>query len=362
MQHDPRQEPDRNNPAATPRKIPDWDTLKFAYSDVDCFYRALGELGPEPIWHPGEVLPSGPVTVSPAAAFFSYGLGIFEGTKAHRTRDGRVLLFRYADNARRFQRSAARVLMPPFPVERFTQAVDEMVRRNMRFVPPADKGSLYIRPIQHAIDAQLGLAPCARFWVLIYVCPVGSYFGANASADGPRGLRLKVLEQGRCAPGGTGAAKVMGNYAGGVFIAQQWKQHGFDDVLYLDARHVRYLTETSGSNVFVRMSNDILVTPPLDDQVLAGITRDSVIQIARKRFGIEVEERPVSIEEAIDQGREVFCTGTAWTLQSIRELVYRDKPHRFDRHTLCATLLDEIRGIQTGEKSDPFGWITEIAP
>jgi branched-chain amino acid aminotransferase len=343
------------------QQIPDWNQLSFAFTETDEYYHAEGDLRRTPVWEEGEFRPFGPVEVSPAAAFMSYGVGIFEGLKAQRTADGRVLLFRPADNAQRFRRSAERLVMAPFPAEEFVRAVEEMTRRNLRFVPPKGKGSLYLRPMEHAVEDKLGLGPCSKFAVTIYGCPVGEYFAKGpGKAAGPEGVRLQVLEQGRCAPGGTGAAKAMGNYAGGIAIAQEWKKKGFDDVLYLDARHVRHLTETSGSNVFVKLKQGVLLTPPLDDQILPGVTRDSVIRAAREILNVRVEERPVAIEEALSEGEEIFCTGTAWTVQSVRELVYRDKTYGFPASELRRAVLDIVRGIQTGEREDPFGWTREV--
>ena len=340
--------------------LPDWDSLTFSFTETDTMYRSNGDLEADPVWDNGNFIPFAPLSLSPAAAFMSYGVGCFEGLKAQRSRDGRVLLFRHTDNARRFQESAKRLLMAPFPEEQFIEAVEGIVKRNMRFVPPSGKGSFYVRPIQHAIEAKLGLGPCTQFWVLIYGCPVGGYFSTKGKKDIPEGVRLKALEQGRCAPGGTGSAKVMGNYAGGITIAHHWREKGFDDVLYLDARHLNHLTETSGSNIFVKLKSGSIVTPRLDDQILPGITRDSVIRVAQDILGLKVEERPITIEETLDDGEEIFCTGTAWTVQSIREIVYRVNTHTFESTELRNMLLDEILGIQTGEKKDPFGWITEV--
>jgi branched-chain amino acid aminotransferase len=289
----------------------------------------------------------------------SYGLGIFEGLKAQRARDGRILLFRHGSNAERFRKSAERLLMAPYPAEKFRAAVEEIVRRNARFVPPPGRGSFYVRPMQHAVEAKLGLGPCARFTVTMYGSPVGDYFSKKKVA-GPEGVRLHALEQGRVAPGGTGSAKAMGNYAGGIAIAQAWKAKGFDDVLYLDARHLRFITETSGSNVFVHLKDGTIVTPPLDDQILPGITRDSVIRVARDVLRMKVEERPIDIDEALSKGDELFCTGTAWTVQSVREIEYRDRTFPFPRSETRKALLDVVRGIQTGERDDPFGWTAEV--
>lgn len=360
--------PDNASPAATmggssadtARPLPDWDRLTFSFTETDVMYRSYGDLDSDPVWDGGSFLPFGDVTLSPAAAFISYGLGCFEGLKAQKTRDGRVLLFRHRDNARRFQASAERLLMAPFPEDEFVRAVEGIVSRNMRFVPPCGKGSFYVRPVQHAIEPKLGLGPCRRFWVLVFGCPVGGYFAGKGAPDAPAGVRLRTLEQGRCAAGGTGSAKVMGNYAGGIAIAAHWKEKGFDDVLYLDARHLKYITETSGSNVFVKLRSGPLITPPLDDQILPGITRDSVIRVAREILGLTVEERPITIDEALEEGDEIFCTGTAWTVQSVREIVYRSKSYAFERHETQERLLEEILGIQTGEKEDLFGWVTEV--
>ncbi|MEM7233986.1 MAG: branched-chain-amino-acid transaminase, partial [Planctomycetota bacterium] len=310
---------------APQKEVPSWDSLSFALTETDVLFRAFGDTERDPVWDSGEYVPFEDIRVSPAAAFMSYGMGVFEGMKAHRVEDGRILLFRPDANGNRLQESAARLMMAAYPVDSFVEACKEIVRRNERFVPPAEYGSFYLRPTEHATEAKLGLGPCTQFAVTIFGSPVGTYFKGGA----PKGVRLRTLEQGRCAPGGTGYAKAMGNYAGAIFVAAQWKDQGYDDVLYLDAKHEKYLTETSGSNPFVRMKSGVLVTPPLNDQILPGITRDSTIRLAREKLGVTVEERALSIDEVIDDGVEMFCTGTAWTLQSVREVDYRDKTAQF---------------------------------
>ena len=322
-------------------------------------YRSYGDQTQDPVWDQGEYLAFGAIEISPAAAFMSYGLGVFEGLKAQRSEDGRILLFRHRDNGLRLQKSAERLLMSPFPVDQFVEAVEEIVRRNERFIPPKGKGTLYLRPMEHAIEDKLGLGPCEKFLVTIYSSPVGSYFSLKA-AEMPKGLRLRCLEQGRVAPGGTGFAKAMGNYAGGITIAAQWREKGYDDVLYLDAHKKKYITETSGSNVFVLLKNGTLVTPPLDDQILPGITRDSAYQTAKEVLGVKVEQRPISIDEAIEDAEEIFCTGTAWTVRNIGEIDHHDKTYVFEKNDLQTALLQEIVSYQTGEKEDPFGWVHEV--
>jgi branched-chain amino acid aminotransferase len=152
----------------------------------------------------------------------------------------------------------------------------------------------------------------------------------------------------------------MGNYAGAIWVAQEWKDQGFDDVLYLDSRHLQYLTETSGSNPFVLLKSGVLVTPGLDSQILPGVTRDSTIEIARNLLGLEVEERDISIQEVLDHGQELFCSGTAWTLLSAREIVYRDAARTFEKEDLRNEILEILRAIQTGHRDDPFNWIREV--
>lgn len=355
---------------STERPLPNWDALTFSLTETDWLYQSFGESfedsGKPATWDEGQYLPFDSVSVSPAAAFMSYGLGVFEGLKAQKTADGRILLFRPDKNAERFQHSAECLLMEPFPVGQFLEACDEIVRRNLRFVPPADKGSFYLRPIQHAVEPKLGLGPCHEFCVTIFGSPVGSYFaggaGANENVGGGvvGGVRLKVLEQGRVAPGGTGHAKAMGNYAGGIGRAYKWKSAGFDDVLYLDAHELRFVTETSGSNVFLRRKDDVIVTPDLNDQILPGVTRNTAIEVAGRALGLKVEQRPLSIEEVIEEGKELFCTGTAWTVQSVREVVYRDQPYQFQTDEVRRSLLDFIRGVQIGTRKDEFGWIHEV--
>jgi branched-chain amino acid aminotransferase len=341
------------NPTTKP--LPDWSKLSFSLTETDLIFRATGDKRSEPIWSAGEYLPYGNLSFSPAAAFLSYGVGIFEGLKAQQIEDGRVLLFRPDANGERFGRSAERLTMPAYPVGEFVEACAEVVRRNRRFVPPADCGSLYLRPTQHAVDPQLGLAPCNLFSVHIFASPVGSYFSGAAKP-----VRLRVIEQGRCAPGGTGYAKAMGNYAGAIWVAAQWKEKGYDDVLYLDARHLKYITETSGSNPFVVLKSGTLVTPPLDSQILPGITRDSTLRIAREIVGMNVEEREISIDEVIEDGVELFCTGTAWTLLSVGQIDHGDTPKKFEQSEVRDELFQVLRGIQTGQRDDPFDWIHEV--
>ena len=337
--------PARSNP------LPDWNTLTFSFTETDFIYRADGDTRREPVWTPGRIEPYGPISLSPAAAVLSYGVGIFEGLKAFRREDGQVQVFRPDANAARFQRSAERLSMAPFPVAVFLSAVDQLVDANRRFVPPHGRGSFYIRPMQHAIEVKLGFGACRELAVTMYGSPVGAV-GAKTDA-----IRLQAVERARVAPGGTGAAKAMGNYAGGVHVAGPAREQGFDDVLYLDARALTYVTETSGANFFVVNRAGQLITPPLDDQILAGVTRDSVLTIAREELRLDVQERPISIDDVLADAREAFCTGTAWTLKSVDGITFRDRSVELPGREVRDRLWEIIGGIQTGRRADERGWI-----
>ena len=337
------------------RRLPDWSTLTFSFTETDYIYRADGETRREPVWAPGRIEPYGPIALSPAAAVLSYGVGIFEGLKAFRREDGQVQVFRPDANSARFQRSAERLSMTPFPVDEFLSAVDRLVDANRRFVPPHGLGSFYIRPMQHAIEPKLGFGAPRELAVTMYGSPVGAV-GSKADA-----IRLQAVERARVAPGGTGAAKAIGNYAGGVHVAGPAREQGFDDVLYLDARSLTYVTETSGANLFVVNRAGQVITPPLDDQILAGITRDTALTIAREELGLDVQERPISIDEVLADAREAFCTGTAWTLKSVGEIAFRGRSVGLPGRDVRTCLWEIIDGIQTGRRDDRRGW-TRLVP
>ena len=207
------------------KPLPDWKTLTFSFTETDYIYRADGDAQRDPVWAPGRIEPYGTIALSPAAAVLSYGVGIFEGLKAFRREDGAVQIFRPDANAARFQRSAERLSMAPFPIGEFLSAVDRLVDANRRFVPPHGLGSFYVRPMQHAIEPRLGFGACRELMVTMYGTPVGA---VGSAADA---IRLRAIERARVAPGGTGAAKAMGNYAGSVHVAAAAKEQAFDDVL-----------------------------------------------------------------------------------------------------------------------------------
>jgi len=338
-------------------EIPSWDDLGFRFRPTDCIYRCAGDADRDPVWGEGEFLPFGDVTISPAAAVLSYGCGVFEGLKAERGSDGRVRLFRASDHGARFGRSARLLEMPVFPQARFVEAVRGLVAHNLRFVPPAGRGAFYVRPMLHGIEPMLGLARVRRFAVTMWGAPVGDYFAGRNGA----GVRLKAVPFCRSAPGGTGGAKALGNYAGTLMWRRAAAAAGYDDVLYLDAAGRGFVSEASGANFFCVLDDGSVVTPPLDDTILAGITRDSVIRIARTLGGRKVHERPLPLEEVYARGREAFCTGTGWTVRSVDEIASSLGECRFESREVAEGIGAILREIRSGVREDGFGWTQIVA-
>jgi branched-chain amino acid aminotransferase len=250
--------------------------------------------------------------------------------------------------------------MPSFPIDRFGSVIEEMVRRNSNVVPAPGEGSLYLRPILFAVEPKLGLGRCRQFSMTVYASPVGDFFSHHLE----RSLRLEVLDRGRAAPG-LGTAKCSANYAAVLAALEASRAKGFNDVVFIDQKlkdsnQQIFITETSGANLFVRLESGHLVTPPLDDQLFPGITRDSVLRVAREVLGITTEERPISLEEIFEVGEEVFCTGTAWSIASIGEIEHRGSAKKFSTSETQRLISSVSRGVQTGRHEDLFGWVREV--
>lgn len=324
----------------------------FGLQPTDRVFLARGESSR---WDEGRFVPFGEIAVSPAAAVLSYGLGVFEGLKARRTPEGRVLLFRPSAHARRFAQSADRLLLPPFPEERCLAAFEELVRRNLRWLPPAGEGELYLRPQLFASEPRLGLGPCTEVTVVMYASPVGSYFAAD---EGP-GIRLLAARRARCAPG-MGAAKSIANYAGTLPVVERARREGWNDLLFVDPGR-ETVGETSGSNVFFLLASGVLVTPPLDDDLFPGITRDSVLAIVRDRLRVPVEERQVTVDEILSEAREAFGTGTAWSTARIGEIAIDGRVARLSGDAVRRAVASELSTLHRGEAKGPADWQHEVA-
>lgn len=338
-----------------PPQEPGWDDhLGFTYRELDAFW--LSRWTEQSGWEPGRlyVHREARLELSPGACVLYYGQAVFEGLKAHRTREGTVVLFRPADNGRRLRASAARLVLPAPSVDLFTQAVTLVVRANARWVPAYGKGALYIRPVLIGSAPVLGVAPSSESLFYVFASPVGQYMGGN---------RVIVLSSThRAAPYGTGPAKAAGNYAGCLQPQKVAKGLGYVDALYLDAREDKYVEELTGANFFAILRDGTLVTPALGS-ILPGITRDSVLTIAREVFGWMVVERRLAIDEVLSDAVEAFYVGTAAVLGPITVINYRGVDHPIgdgQPGPRAGLLRQALQEIQLQERPDLWGWVIEV--
>jgi branched-chain amino acid aminotransferase len=314
-------------------------------------------------WYEARVEARKPIPLDPATAVLHYAQEIFEGLKAYRVADGGMTLFRPDANARRFRESALRMAMPELPDELFLGSIDELVRIDREWVPEDPEGSLYLRPFMFASEVFLGVRPAAEYLYVLIASPVGSYFKGGAK---PVSLWVST-DYTRAAPGGTGAAKVGANYAASLAPTAEAIQHGCDQVVFLDARKMKYIEELGGMNVFFVYADGHLVTPPLGGTILPGITRDSIITLARAA-GRTVEERPVSFDEwrqGVASGEivEAFACGTAAVITMIGTVRYSGGEFSMPNNgkgRVAASLRKSLVDIQRGRTKDKHGWIRRV--
>jgi branched-chain amino acid aminotransferase len=310
-------------------------------------------------WAPPHIRPYAPLPIPPGAAVLQYGISAFEGLKAHAGPDGGVLVFRAGENARRLNRSASRLAMPPVPESLFLDGLRALIRLDRVWVPPADAGALYIRPFIFGLDESLRVKPSERFLFVVLTCPVGPYFTGAIDV-------MVAEEYARAFPGGTGDVKAAGNYAGALVADQQARDGGFGAVLWLDGVERRYIEECGVMNAFF-VIGDRVITPALSGTILPGVTRDSVIVLLRA-MGFTVEERRLALDEVFDAHargdlREAFGTGTAATVSPIGRIRHRDREIRMpgpDALTVGPAVRSRLVAIMTGREPDPYGWIERL--
>jgi branched-chain amino acid aminotransferase len=313
----------------------------------------------------GEFLPPNDpkLMVHYASYGVNYGNSIFEGAKAYLGRDGKPRLFRIEDNAKRFARSARGILMPEFPIDLFVRKVTELVIKNKKFIPefekdPNKRGSLYIRPILFG-EPGLGVKVAHKPKCVIFCSPVGPYY-----ATGFNPLHGMVIHHMvRAMPGGHGAYKTGANYVMSMIATSYAHENNCQEAIWLDGNRHEFIEELSACNFMCRIQNR-LITPNLGDTILPGITRNSILAIAREKLKLTIEERPLPLEEVLDQGEETFGCGTAAVISPIGKITaYRgrfSKQITPDVGELSRNLYDILTGIQWGEIEDTFRWITLI--
>ncbi|KAA8531082.1 hypothetical protein F0562_005791 [Nyssa sinensis] len=332
----------------------DWDNLGFGFMATDYMYIMKCLQGGD--FSKGELQRFGNIELSPSAGVLNYGQGLFEGLKAYRQQDGNILLFRPEENALRLRMGAERMCMPSPTVEQFVEAVKVTVLANKRWIPPTGKGSLYIRPLLMGSGAVLGLAPAPEYTFLIYVSPVGNYFKEGLA---PINLVIET-ELHRATPGGTGGVKTIGNYAAVLRAQAVAKAKGYSDVLYLDSINKRYLEEVSSCNIFL-VKDNVLSTPAIKGTILPGITRKSIIDVARSQ-GFQVEERQVTVDELLDAD-EVFCTGTAVVISPVGSVTYLGKRVSYGNEgigVVAQQLYSSLTRLQMGLTKDTMDWVVEL--
>ncbi|HEY6250720.1 MAG TPA: branched-chain amino acid aminotransferase [Candidatus Angelobacter sp.] len=334
----------------------DFATVQFSTIFSDHMFSAEFEDGH---WNDGLIRPYGPIAVLPSISALHYGISVFEGMKAHRSPAGRILLFRPHENALRFQRSAARLAMPPVPESMFMEALHELLRLDQAWIPPAVAGALYIRPMLFSVDPSVRVKPADRCQFIIFTFPFAAYFSAPVDV-------LVSEKYARAFPGGTGDIKPAGNYAAALLAEQEAREAGFNSVLWLDAVERRLVEECGVMNVFFVIGDEV-VTPSLTGTILPGITRDSVITLLRE-MGHPVREDLVSMDDllkAYKQGRlrECFGTGTAATVSPVRRIRYRDETLELPPvgpGSVGATVKERLLAVMTGRHPDTHGWTESV--
>ena len=315
-------------------------------------------------WYDARVEARAPIPMDPASAVLHYAQEIFEGLKAYACDDGSVTMFRPDANARRFRESATRMAMPHLPEELFIGSLHQIIKADREWIPTDAEGSLYLRPFMFANEVFLGVRPALEYLYVVIASPVGPYF--------PSGIKPVTVWVSdvytRAAPGGTGAAKCGGNYAASLSAHAEAIEHGCDQVIYLDAVERRYIDELGGMNVFFVFDDGSITTPPLTGTILPGITRESLITLARDN-GLDVREEQYSLAQwredaASGRLREAFACGTAAVVTPIGrvrsvegEIVMGDGGSGATTMKLRQQLVD----IQRGRAEDPHGWVHRVS-
>ncbi len=311
-------------------------------------------------WHDCRIVPFGNFEVHPALSALHYGQAVFEGLKAELDTDGNPIVFRPLQNLNRLNLSAERMAMPDVPEALYLNAIDKLLTLDKNWIPTAVNSSLYIRPYMFATEEYVGIKPAEHFRLIIFTGPSGIYYSQPVKVF----IHDKYV---RAFPGGTGFAKCSGNYGAAMMPVREIRKMGYDQILWLDGIHHRYLQEIGTMNVFV-IIDGVIITPALDlGTILNGITRDSIIQLAENE-GYVVQERDVSVEEIINAYHEgtledMFGTGTAAVVSHIGEFHYKGENYDLppiETREISQKLKARLMAIKSGKAEDIFGWIHTV--
>lgn len=335
---------------------------KLGFGKIFTDHMFIMDYSEEKGWHDARIVPYGDISLSPASMVFHYGQEMFEGMKAYRAPDGRILLFRPDKNIERMNNTNARMCIPHVDPADALQAICETVKTDADWIPTEPGTSLYIRPFIIATDPFLGVHPSKTYKFMIILSPSGSYYAAGLAP-----VKICVEDEYvRAVKGGTGFAKVGGNYAASLIGQENAEKKGYAQVLWLDGIEHRYIDEVGAMNVFF-VIGDKIVTPKLEGNILPGVTRDSVIFYLRAK-GYGVEERRITIDEVYEAGRtgelkEMFGTGTAAVISPVGLLDWHGRKLEINNNEIgpiSQMLYNGITGIQFGSAADEFGWTHEI--
>lgn len=344
----------------SPKEKPAQDQLAFGTIFTDHMFEMSYD--EDKGWHDGKVVPYGPIHLEPSSMVLHYGQEMFEGLKAYKAEDGRILLFRPVKNAERTNATNERMCMPQIDPKLMVEAIKKIVEVDKDWIPKALGTSLYIRPFIIATDPYLGVRPSKTYKFYIILSPVGAYYKGGLS---PTKIFVED-EYVRAVAGGTGFAKVGGNYAASLKAQVKANEKGYTQVLWLDGVERKYVEEIGTSNAFFKIDGEI-ITPPLTGSILPGITRDTVIQLL-KNWEIKITEKRFTIQEVYEAHskgilEEVFATGTAAVISPVGELCWKDQVITINKNEIgdiSQRLYDTITGIQTGRILDTFGWTEEV--
>jgi branched-chain amino acid aminotransferase len=332
----------------------DWENLPFGKVFSD--HMLIMEYA-NGAWSTPEISEFAPISMHPAMSAIHYGQSIFEGMKANKSENGEVLIFRPEMNARRFAESCERLCMPVIPEGIFVECVRKLVDIDREWIPNKPGYSLYIRPFMFATDEFVGIKPSETYKFVIFTCPVGAYYSEP--------VKVKIEEQyTRAAKGGVGRAKTAGNYAASLYPAKLGQQNGFHQLVWTDAISHEYIEESGTMNILFVINGKLITPSEESDTILRGITKRSVVELAQA-WGMEVEERKVSVKEvisAIQDGSltEAFGAGTAATIAHIAKIGYKDQLFdlpAIETRTFSNKVGTYLNDLKSGVVEDTFGWI-----
>lgn len=310
-------------------------------------------------WHDARIVPYEAIPMSPATHALHYGQSIFEGMKAYKNDKGEVFLFRPEENFKRMNNSAERMCMPALPKDLFMNALTELIRLDQDWIPNKEGSSLYVRPFMFATDEFIGVRPSETYRFIIFTCPVNSYYTE------PVRVKIETVYSRAC-EGGVGRAKAAGNYGGALYPAKLGQQEGYHQLVWTDAKEHKYIEESGTMNIMFVIGDKIL-TPPTSGTILPGITRNSVLTIARD-WGMNVEETSIHVDEiinALKKGtlREAFGTGTAATIAHIKLVGYRNKKYELpdtNEKDFSNKVSEYLEDLKRGYVEDKYNWVYQV--